>query len=242
MAVRTNTAEGPAEAADSCASFIVACLERTLAGEDRANVALSGGAGSRILFERLAATPFPWAKVHFFWVDERVVPASDERSNYRIAAESFLIPARVPGENIHRIHGELMPEAAARQYSGDVREFFGLAQGELPAFDVMHLGLGENVHTASLFPGSPLLEDREGIASAAKVDADPPQRVTLLPGVIERARQIAMFVTGASKAEAVRAVFNEPFNPARYPAQLTRNAPSVAWFLDRNAAGRLPET
>ncbi len=241
MPIRMHIAAGPGEAAGACARFMVACLEQRLAGGDRASVALSGGAGSRILFECMAATPFPWAKAHFFWVDERVVPATDERSNYRIAAESFLIPARVPGENIHRIHGELMPEAAARKYAGEVKDFFGLTQGELPAFDVMHLGLGENVHTASLFPGSALLEDRQGIAAAAKVDADPPQRVTLLPGVIERARQIVMFVTGVSKAEAVRAVFYEPLNPARYPAQLTRNAPSVMWFLDKSAAGRLSE-
>ncbi len=191
------------------------------------------------MFERLAATPFRWSDVHFFWADERVVPPTDDRSNYRIAAEALLSPARVPHGNVHRIKGELTPAAAARAYTDEIRAFFGLDGGELPQFDVIHLGLGENAHTASLFPGNPLIDDRDGIAAAAHVSAEPPWRVTLLPGVIITARHIAFLVTGEGKAEAVRQVIEEPFEPLRHPAQLTRGASDTVWFLDAAAASRL---
>jgi 6-phosphogluconolactonase len=137
--------------------------------------------------------------------------------------------AGVPSRNVHRVPTELGPEAAARAYADEIRTFFD----GFPRFDVIHLGLGENAHTASLFPGDPLVDDREGIAAAARVDAEPPWRVTLLPGVLAAARQRVFFVTGAGKAEAVRAVLNGPYDPRRYPAQLARDA---EWFLDRAAA------
>ncbi len=239
MAMRHLTAPDPAAAAEACAAHIAARLEEALQERGQAALALSGGAGPRGLFERLAVTRLPWRGIHFFWADERAVPPADERSNYRLAAESLLIPAHVPQGNIHRIHGELMPEAAARAYADEIRAHFGLGEGELPRFDVIHLGLGENAHTASLFPGDPLVEDRQGIAAAAHVSAEPPWRITLLPGVLIAARHAAFLATGAQKAEAVRAVFQEPFQPMRWPAQLMRQAPDVVWFLDAAAAARL---
>ncbi len=237
--MRFHISPGARSAADACAGHIVAMLEQALAIQPRATLALSGGGGVRQMFERLAATPFRWRDVYFFWADERAVPPSDDRSNYRIAAEALLIPARVPHENVHRIHGELTPQAAARTYADEIRTFFGLNGGELPQFDVIHLGLGENAHTASLFPGDALIDDRNGVAAAAHASAEPPWRVTLLPGVITAARHIAFLVTGERKAEAVRAVIEEPFDPRRYPAQLARHASDTVWFMDTAAASRL---
>jgi len=223
-------------ASEACARHIAALLESTLAERPRATLALSGGAGPRPMFERLADLPLVWRNVHVFWADERAVPPTDERSNYKLALESLIIPARIPAANVHRIHGEMKAEAAAQAYEADIRAFFGLGEGELPQFDVIHLGLGENAHTCSLFPNEPLIDDRTGIAAAVHVQAEPPWRVTLLPGVLLGAKHIAFYATGEEKAEAVRAVFREPFNPRRYPAQITQQGRDTVWFMDTAAA------
>lgn len=226
-------------AAEACGAFIVARLEETLADKDDATLALSGGSSPRPLFEWLAARRFPWRQVHFFWVDERAVPPTHARSNYRLAAESFLMPTGAPQRNVHRIHGELRPDIAAREYASDIRTHFGLEPGEMPRFDVVHRGVGPDAHTASLFPGDPLIDDREGIAAAVHAEKLDEARITLLPGPLEAAANTAVLVLGDDKAEAVRAVFQEPYNALRYPAQL--RCRNTAWFFDHSAA-RLLET
>lgn len=234
--VRSHISPDANGAAEACARHIAGLLEQALAERHRATLAVSGGAGPRPMFERLAAMPLVWRNVHIFWADERAVPPTDERSNYRLAEEYLIRPARIPGGNVHRIHGEMKAEMAAPAYEADIRAFFGLEEDQLPAFDVIHLGLGENAHTASLFPEDPLVENRSGIAAAAHVQAEPPWRVTLLPGVLLAARHIAFHVTGAEKAGAVRAVFREPFDPGKYPAQLAQRAHDTVWFMDAAAA------
>jgi 6-phosphogluconolactonase len=242
LSVRWHPYPDAKAAAEACAHHIVANLEEALTGQEYATIALSGGTSPRLLFERLAASPFPWAKVHFFWVDERAVPPTSSDSNYRMAAEALLIPAHIPQANIHRIHAELMPEAAARTYSEEIRQFFGLDRGEMPRFDLIHRGVGPDAHTASLFPGEPSIEDRQGLAAAVFVEKLGQWRITMLPGVLLAARQTVMLVAGADKAEPVRAIFHEPLDPKRYPGQLvTRQGHPVEWFLDQ-AAARLIES
>jgi 6-phosphogluconolactonase len=151
------------------------------------------------------------------------------------------VPARVPRRNIHRIRGELTAGAAARAYAQEIREFFGLDPGEMPEFDVVHRGMGPDGHTASLFPGQPLIEDRQGLASALYVEKKSMWRVTLLPGPLLAARSTVVLAAGPDKGEALRSVFNEPYDPVLYPAQLgAREGRPVVWFLDR-AAARLLE-
>ncbi len=224
-------------AAEACAHHILARLEEALSGRSYATLALSGGRTPRPLFEILAATRFPWRQVHLFWVDERAVPPTDQASHYKMAAECFILPARIPTRNVHRIHGELDPEVAARRYVQEIRDFFGLDPGEMPRFDVVHRGLGVDGHTASLFPGHPLLEDRENIAAAVYVEKLAEWRITLLPGVLLAASHTVFLVTGAEKAEIVRAIFREPYDPRRLPAQIaSHHGRSVTWFLDHGAA------
>jgi len=228
-------------AAEACAHNILARLEDALSGRSYATLALSGGLTPRPLFEFLARADFPWRQVHLFWVDERAVPPTHPASNYRVAAECFILPARIPSRNVHRICGELMPDIAARRYVEEIRAFFGLEPGELPHFDVIHRGVGPDGHTASLFPGDPLLEDREGIAAAVYVEKLAQWRITLLPGVLLAAAHTVFLVTGDEKAEIVRAVFREPYDPTRFPAQMvSHHGRSVCWFLDQ-AAARLLE-
>ncbi|MGH9661169.1 MAG: 6-phosphogluconolactonase [Bryobacteraceae bacterium] len=243
MSVRWHSQPGPTDAARACAHHIVALLEDALAGSDVVTLALSGGASPKLLFQELVASKFRWDKVHLFWVDERAVPPTHPQSNYLLALDSLIVPSHLPRRNIHRIPAELPPEMAAGQYVGDLRQFFGLDRDELPHFDVVQLGMGADAHTASLFPGEPLIDDREGVAAAVYSETATQWRITLLPGVLLAAKHSVFLVTGADKAGAVRAVFHEEYDPKRYPAQVvSHHGRRVAWFLDAAAARFMEES
>jgi 6-phosphogluconolactonase len=232
MSAAPIVAADAAAAAQACAVRVLALLEDALSRQDAATFAISGGSTPKLLFDQLAASAFPWERVHLFWVDERCVPPTDDASNYKLAYERLIGRARIPDANIHRICGELDPPEAAARYIAGVRGFFHLDGAELPRFDVMHRGMGPDAHTASLFPGSALIEDRSGIAAAVFAPQFNQWRVTLLPGVLEAARNTVLLVAGADKAEALRAVVQAPYDPKRYPAQIA--ATQAEWFLDRN--------
>lgn len=226
--------QATATAAGKC---IINLLEEKLAGQSTASLAISGGKSPRLMFKVMAEAKLDWHKVHLFWVDERAVPPSDPQSNYLMAEESLITPAHIPRSNVHRVQAELSPDTAAQKYGEDIQEFFGLKNLELPHFDVVHRGMGPDAHTASLFPGEPLIDDREQIAAAVYAEKMTQWRITLLPGVLLNASHTVMFVAGEDKAEAVRAVFNEPYDPKKYPAQLSaHHGRSVLWFFDQAAA------
>lgn len=228
---------GEQKAAEAAAQSVLNLLEERLSGESYATVAVSGGKSPKLMFEAMAHAKFDWSRVHIFWVDERAVPPSDPQSNYLLAEQTLLNPAHIPAKNVHRVQAELTPDEAAQRYTTEIREFFSLEPGELPHFDVVHRGVGPDAHTASLFPGEPLIEDRENIAAAVYVEKLTQFRITLLPGVLLAARHTVMLVSGADKAEAVRAIFQEPYQPVKYPAQITaHHGRSVSWFLDQPAA------
>ena len=230
-------------AAAACAHQILQLIEEALAASKTATLAVSGGSTPRLLFANLAAAKFDWRAVHLFWVDERAVPPEDPLSNYKLAAECFLEPAKFPKRNVHRIPGELGSEKAAKLYTREIRDFFSVEEGDLPRFDVIHLGTGKDAHTASLFPGGPLIGNRDDFVAAVRDEnAVPPDRITLLPGVLLVARNTIFLVSGEDKAEAVDKVFHGPDDSSRYPAQLiTRKGRRVIWFLDEAAARLLPE-
>ena len=224
-------------AAEACAHHVLARLEEALSGQDLASFAISGGSSPKPLFQLLAATKFPWDKVHIFWVDERCVPPTDDASNYKMAMEYLIHPAHIPQRNVHRVFGELPPPAAAKRYVEEITEFFGLAEGELPHFDLVHRGMGPDAHTASLFPGEPLIDDRENVAAPVYVEKFHQWRVTLLPGVLLAAKHTVFLAVGDDKTEAVRAVFQEEYDPKKYPAQIaSHHGRGVMWFLDEPAA------
>lgn len=225
------------KAAEAAAQCILNLLEERLSGESYATLALSGGKSPKLMFDIMARAKFDWTNVHVFWVDERAVPPTDAQSNYLMAEQSLLKPGRIPARNVHRVQAELTPDEAARRYTEEIRDFFQLQPGELPHFDIVHRGVGPDAHTASLFPGEPLIEDRENIAAAVYVEKMTQFRITLLPGVLLAAHHTVMLVSGADKAEAVRAIFQEPYDPAKYPAQITaHHGRSVLWFMDQPAA------
>ncbi|MDE3168408.1 MAG: 6-phosphogluconolactonase [Acidobacteriota bacterium] len=241
MSVPWHTLPDANATAEAAAHHVINLLEEVLAGQESATLAISGGSTPKLMFDRLAATKFRWDLVHIFWVDERCVAPTDEQSNFRMANEHLIRPAHIPPHHAHRINGELSPSAGAKRYVDDIREFFGLEQGQMPRFDVVHLGMGPDAHTASLFPGQPLIGDREQIAAAVYVDKFKMWRVTLLPGVLLAAQHTVFLVAGDDKAEAVRSVFHDEYDPVRFPAQVaSHHGRGVTWFLDQ-AAARLME-
>jgi 6-phosphogluconolactonase len=240
MSVRRYTYPDPGAAAQACSHHVIAHLDEVLAGAEFASFAVSGGTTPKLLFQNLAATRFRWDRVHLFWVDERCVPPTDSESNYKLVDDNFIQPAHIPHRQVHRIFGELQPKLAAERYAGEIREFFGLEEGEMPHFDLVHRGMGPDAHTASLLPGDPLIDDREGIAAATYAEKFKQWRVTLLPGALLAAKHTVFLVAGADKQEAVRAVFGEEYEPKKYPAQIaSHHGRGVTWFLDQQAAALL---
>jgi 6-phosphogluconolactonase len=240
MTVQSFVYESADAASAACARKVLELLELALATQPRATIAVSGGTTPKRMFADMAQADFNWTKVHLFWVDERSVPPTDSESNYKLAKEHFIDPARFPAANVHRIQGELAPAAAANLYAADIRSFFELpATGyPMPQFDVIHRGLGPDAHTASLFPGEPLIDDRKNLAAAVYVEKFHQWRVTLLPGVLEAARYTLTLAAGADKAEPLRSVLHEPYDPKKYPAQIaTYDRSGAIWFLDKAAAG-----
>ena len=232
-------AKTPEEAAHDCAKFILERLGTSLQSKERATFAISGGSTPRLLFSDLATMPFDWSRVHFFWVDERCVPPDNSQSNYRLAHDTLLAPAHIPDQNVHRIYGELPPPEAGQKYVDDIRSFFVLKEGEIPVFDVLHRGMGPDAHTASLFPGSPLVNDHTGVATNVWVEKMKMDRVTLLPAVLEAALFTVLQVSGADKADALKSVLDEPQDFEKYPCQIASRAPRAFWFLDSAAASKL---
>ena len=189
------------------------------------------------MFDEMAKSPFSWDKVHLFWVDERAVPPTDEESNYKLALDHFIMPAGFPKRNVHRVHGEIDPDQAAKRYRDELEEFFQLQHGDFPCFDAIHCGMGEEGHTASLFPGDAHIEDRTGLTAAVFAPKLPHWRVTTLPGVLLAAKHTLMLVAGADKNPILKQVFHGEYDPWKIPVQLVaREGTNVEWFLDQAAA------
>lgn len=229
------------EAAAACGDRILEALRAAIAERGVARLAISGGSSPRPMFERFARTPFDWKSVQLFWVDERGVPPDDPQSNFRFTDEAWLAPGNFPNANVHRIPAELDPQRAARLYAKDILDTFGAVEGDVPRFDVIHLGMGPDAHTASLFPGEPLLENRRSLVSATYVEKFKQWRITMLPGLLLAAREIVMLISGADKAKPFKEVLDGRYDPKHFPAQVVvRNAAAVDLFVDEAAAAKLP--
>lgn len=231
-----------AELTRAAAEEIARLAESAVAQRGRFTWALSGGSTPRPVYQALASDPYrerlPWSAIHLFWGDERHVPPDHAESNYRMAREAMIDRAPVPAGNVHRVPAE-DPDAsrAAAAYESELRSFFGLAPGELPAFDLMLLGIGPDGHTASLFPGGPALRERDRLVVAPWVEKLQTFRITLTPPVLNHSRLSLFLVSGEDKADALRAVIEGEREPDRYPAQVVEG--NVLWMVDRAAASRL---
>ena len=230
--------ESPAEVARAAAQHWVNLNPKS--------VALSGGSTPRALYQLLADPNEPfreqiaWDKTHFFFTDERHVPPDHPDSNYRMVNEAMFSRVPVPQQNIHRILAEQpIAQAAADAYESDLRKFFGEA---IPAFDLIFLGLGEEGHTASLFPHSSALKETERLVAAPLVEKLNTYRITMTLPVLNNGKSVVFLVTGASKAEILRVVIETDKKPDLYPAQaISPTNGAVSWLVDK-AAARLCST
>jgi 6-phosphogluconolactonase len=246
MAAVTILADAAA-LAEAAAKRVTLLIERAVAERGNAFVSMTGGRTPRSLYELLAdhARPWrrriPWTKVHLLWGDERHVPPDHPDSNFGMAEKSLLRHVPVPPSQIYRIPAEL-PDAgaAARIYDGELRRAFAAARRPAVACDLMLLGIGEDAHIASIFPGSTLLEPGEGLVAAVWVPHLHTSRITLTPPAIIGAHAILVIASGAAKAHAIHAAIEKPWNVKRWPAQLLRQADErVSWMVDEEAAALL---
>ncbi len=203
-------------------------------------VALSGGATPMAMYRLLATDGFKervdWAKVIIFFGDERCVPPDHDESNFKAARVALLSKVAIPEGNIHRIRAELGP-AAAHEYEEELRLEFGLAELDLPRFDLMLLGMGADAHIASIFPGSPAINETKRLVMAVKPPGVKTTRITLTPPVINNALKLLFLLSGSNKSGALADVLRGDLNPEELPAQITRASKGrVQWLVDRAAA------
>jgi 6-phosphogluconolactonase len=227
------------------AAQFVALANEALARSGRFTVALSGGSTPKGLYLLLAEPEFrdrvDWPRVHIFWGDERCVPPDHPDSNYRMAQETLLARVQIPSENIHRMRGEIEPETGAQAYEAELRGVFGFAEGDWPRFDLNHLGLGEDGHTASLFPGSAVLGESARCVAAAYVEKLRAHRLTLTLPVINRAAQVTFLVSGHSKAGVVRRILRGSGVDDLPAARIRPASGALTWMITQDAAAGLME-
>lgn len=229
------------------AQQFVELAEKAASARGRVRIAISGGSTPKAAFALLAdpAQPWrarmPWSSLDLWWVDERCVPPGDPDSNYRMTREAMLDHVPLKPEQIHRIEGELEPEAAAARYESELRNSFRLEGAELPRFDILALGMGPDGHTASLFPHTQALFELGRLAVANHVQNKDAWRVTLTWPVINRAAQVFFLIGGTDKAQILKEVFTGPRDVERLPSQLIRPSGGIlTLLLDRAAAALLP--
>lgn len=226
----------------AAAAMFVEQANQALQSRAQFSVALAGGNTPKSAYELLANAPYrdrvDWRRVHVYWGDERCVPPDDPRSNYRMARLALLDPVRIPADNIHRIHGELPPTDGARAYEAELSRSLGDPSAPI---DLVLLGLGTNGHTASLFPGTPVVHEQARRVAEVYVAESDLWRITLTAPVLTAARTIAFLVSGADKADVLNDVLHGAYEPDRLPAQKMRSVHSTCWLIDRAAAAHLPD-
>jgi 6-phosphogluconolactonase len=231
----------PAALAAAAAPHVVDAANEAIALTDRFAIALSGGSTPKALHGFLADEPLrsriDWSKVEIFFGDERCVPPDHPDSNYRMAAETLLSKVPIPGDNIYRMRGEIDPNEAAKEYGRMLKEKFGHDGG----LDLVLLGLGEDGHTLSLFPGTPAVEETHHrcVANYAEHSTTGKSwRITLTAPLVNRSREAMFLVAGAAKVKALSAVLEGPRDPGQWPAQLIQPvAGRLIWLIDAAAAG-----
>ena len=230
------------------AQYFVEKSIAAVAAHRRARIAISGGSTPKAAFALLAdpAQPFraqmPWDKIDLWWVDERCVPPSDPDSNYRMTREALLDHVPLHPNQIHRMEGELVPEEAAAHYESALRLGFQLERDAFPQFDIIQLGMGADGHTASLFPHTAALQEKNRLVTANHVETVKDSwRVTLTEPVINLGAEVFFLIAGADKAQILKEVFLGPRDPERLPSQFISPMGGIlTLLLDRAAAALLP--
>ena len=240
--------DGAALALQAARYFVERAAE-AVTGHGQARFAISGGSTPTAAFKLLADPKqpwrerMPWDKLQLYWVDERTVPPDSQDSNYRMTREALLDHVPLRPEQVHRMEGELEPEVAAARYESLLRNNFRLEGAESPRFDLVELGMGDDGHTASIFPHTEAIHTLGRLVTANQVPQKDTWRITLTWSVINHANSVFFLIGGSGKAELVKEVFMGPHDPERLPSQLIWPASGIlTLFLDKDAAALLPAT
>lgn len=239
--MKINVFNNEDEVLNGLANYFVETAASSIANHGQFSVALSGGNSPKKLYELLASPSFKnrieWNKVHFFFGDERFVPQTDPQSNYLMAKKALLEPLDLSYKQIFPVDTSVSPEDAAKKYTIDINHYFA---GVDVCFDLVLLGLGDNSHTASLFPHTPVLNDKTASVKEVFLDDQQVYRITMTAPLINQAHHIAYLVYGKGKAEAVHHVIEDENDVENYPAQLIKpQNGDLQWFLDTDAASLL---
>jgi 6-phosphogluconolactonase len=224
--------------ARAVADLFLAVGQTAICDRGEFHVALSGGNTPRAAYALLAQEPdrsaLSWSDVHVYFGDERCVPPDDEQSNYRMAQKTFLTAVAIPPNNVHRMRGEIDPAEAASEYAALLRANLG----DQPRLDLVLLGLGADGHTASLFPGTPPETDNDHLVRAVYAQSQAMWRITMTPKVLNAGRVVAFALEGAEKAAVFCAVYEDPIDTTKYPAQVV-NPPDgrLLWIADDLSCG-----
>lgn len=237
--------ENGEELAREAADFVVWAGEQAIQNAGAFRLALSGGSTPKALYALLAGTGLvqrlDWRRVVVFFGDERCVPPDHADSNFRMANEALIKPLNIPQDCIFRMHGEDEPGQAARRYEESLRKEFGAPAPAWPRFDLILLGLGDDGHTASLFPGTPALGEQKRLVVPNQAPQGAKQRLTFTVPLINQAHTVVFLVSGKSKAPALRAVLEDrAADNKKFPAKLIQPENGrLIWFLDHAAAAEL---
>lgn len=225
----------------SLAEWINNYIQQVLAKQDRFTFVLSGGSTPKALYALLAESPYkesiPWDKLHFFWGDERAVPFEDSRNNAKMCYDELLDKVPVKAENIHIMRTDITPEESAAEYEKIMKTYF---EGSETTFDFVLLGMGDDGHTLSLFPGTEVIHEQDALTTSFFLQAQDMYRITLTAPVVNNAACVAFLAAGAGKAEVLKQVLQGEKNIDLYPSQIIQPAKGqLHWFVDEAAAALL---
>lgn len=226
------------------AEWLVEYIAEVLRKQDRFTIALSGGSTPQKLNKLLATSPYrgkiEWSKLHIFWGDERFVPFEDDRNNAKMAFDTLLDHVPVPKEQIHLMRTDIQPEIAAEEYEKILRRYFPVSVTPATTFDLVLLGMGDDGHTLSLFPGTHAMHAEDKLVISLFLKQQGMYRITLTPPIVNKSACVAFLVSGSGKAVALKEVIEGDYRPELYPSQVIKPLnDQLHWFLDQAAAANL---
>lgn len=214
--------------------LVLTKIQSAISERGRCTIVLAGGSTPKPLYGAIATQDLPWDKIHVFWGDERYVSPDHPDSNQGMARQAWLDKVDIPESNIHPMptDGET-PAADATKHEAQLQEFFGIEAGQFPQFDLILLGIGDDAHTASLFPRTDALQVQNRLVTVGNKDGEP--RITFTAPLINRANSVLFLVAGASKRPALAQIFAQDADPLIYPARLIQPQGELWWLLDGEA-------
>lgn len=236
-----HIAKDAKQLSEDLASWLGLYIQNVLSKKDRFTFVLSGGSTPKQLYTILAASPYsesiPWEKIHFFWGDERAVPFEDSRNNAKMAYEELLDKVGVKAEHIHVMRTDISAGESADEYEKILKQYF---DGQETTFDFVLLGMGDDGHTLSLFPGTPVIHEKNAWATSFFLPAQDMYRITLTAPVVNQAACVAFLAVGGGKAETLKHVLEGEYEPDVYPSQVIEPSKGeLHWFIDEAAASAL---